>query len=751
MKKESLVLIFLFSLFTTVNAQIITPPATSYGEGSWWCFRKIIDLTEDPEESILHIAADSKYWLWINGELQIREGGLKRGPNPQDTYKDVIYNLGGLKKGKNTIAVLVWHFGKDGFSHRNSETAGLYFDLQIGNISFNADESWRATQHPAFFVPEGEKPNYRLPESNIGYDATKEIDFTKQSFNDKKWSAPKIKTLEEADWNKLIKRPIPQWKDFGLKSYIKTEIIDDSLLLAYLPYNAQITPYIKLKSNEGKEIDIRTDNYQGGGTPNVYAIYRTKNGVQEFETYGWMNGHYVIYKIPKGVEVLDVKYRETGYNTEFIGDFKCNNPFLNKLWEKSKRTLYITMRDTYMDCPDRERAQWWGDVVNELGEAFYVLDENAHLLTRKAILELMNCQRADSTIYSPVPAGNWNQELPMQMLASVGYYGFWTYYMGTGDKQTIKEVYPNVKKYIHIWKLDSDGLVIPRKGDWTWGDWGENKNMKLLYNLWYSIALDGYAKMSRLCGDLYEEKWATETSEKLKQTFHEKFWNGEFYISPDYKGEPDDRSQALAIVSNTLPKKHYAKIRPFFQKQFHASPYMEKYVLQALCQMGYYDDALDRMQYRYKKMVESDLTTLWEGWGIGSEGYGGGSYNHAWSGGPLTIMSQYFAGISTIEPAFKSFEVKPNLGYLSNIEAIVPTQWGNIELAINDDKKRQITYNLKVPNETEAQFVVPLNFKECWVNELKLTNNQMLKYLDKANNNYRIKLEAGTWCIKIKY
>lgn len=27
-----------------------------------------------------------------------------------------------------------------------------------------------------------------------------------------------------------------------------------------------------------------------------------------------------------------------------------------------------------MDCPDRERAQWWGDEVNELGEAFYVLD-----------------------------------------------------------------------------------------------------------------------------------------------------------------------------------------------------------------------------------------------------------------------------------------------------------------------------------------------------------------------------------------
>lgn len=115
---------------------------------------------------------------------------------------------------------------------------------------------------------------------------------------------------------------------------------------------------------------------------------------------------------------------------------------LTRLWDKAQRTLYITMRDTYMDCPDRERAQWWGDVVNELGEAFYALDEKAHLLTRKGIHELMGWQRADSTIFAPVPAGNYKDELPMQMLASVSHYGFWTYYMGTGDRQTILDVLP---------------------------------------------------------------------------------------------------------------------------------------------------------------------------------------------------------------------------------------------------------------------------------------------------------------------
>ena len=117
------------------------------------------------------------------------------------------------------------------------------------------------------------------------------------------------------------------------------------------------------------------------------------------------------------------------------------------------RTLYVTMRDNYFDCPDRERAQWWGDAVNELGEACYALDTRSGLLAKKAIFELMGWQREDNTIFSPVPAGNYNSELPMQMLASVGYYGFWTYCKYSGDTDTIKAVYPAVSRYMAIWKI----------------------------------------------------------------------------------------------------------------------------------------------------------------------------------------------------------------------------------------------------------------------------------------------------------
>ena len=722
--KRYLLLILCLFLYGTVYSQVITLKSKSEpAAGSWLCFRNIVTLDDEPRDISLSIAADSKYWLWVNGELQVREGGLKRGPNPMDTYCDVIKSLPALREGENTVAVLVWYFGKDGFSHRNSPTAGMTFELNVDGKDITPDNKWKVINHPAFYIPEGEQPNFRLAESNIGFDSSKDIDFFSIGYDDSNWSKAVEIPLDKAGWNNLVERPIPLWKDYGLKDYYRVESIGDTVLHAYLPYNAQITPYMKLKAPAGKKIRILTDNYKGGSELNVFAEYITCDGEQEFECYGWMNGHYVIYEISDGVEVLETKYRETGYDTRFAGHFSCDDQMLNSLWNKSQRTLYITMRDTYMDCPDRERAQWWGDVVNELGEAFYALDENAHLLTRKGIRELMDWQRPDSTIFAPVPAGNYDSELPMQMLASVSYYGFWTYYMGTGDKSTIEYVYPKVKKYIHVWKTTGEGLVVPRKGGWTWGDWGENKDMELLFNQWYIIALQGYELMSVLVGDNREAAWAKSTAQRIREAFHKKYWNGQYYVSPDYTGIPDDRSQALSVVSGTLPAELYPVIRPFFQKYFQASPYMEKYVLQALCMMGYHQDAINRMKYRYSAMINSSLTTLWEGWGIGSEGFGGGSYNHAWSGGPLTIMSQYIAGIETVEPAFKTFSVNPNPGSLNHIVTVVPLN-NNREIRFSLDKNENSCHiKLSVPEGSKAVFRIPEGYRTIKVNNVDSDNN----------------------------
>ena len=97
-----------------------------------------------------------------------------------------------------------------------------------------------------------------------------------------------------------------------------------------------------------------------------------------------------------------------------------------------------------------------------------------HKLALKGIYELMNWQREDGVIFAPAPAGNWRKELPLQMLASVGWYGFYTQYYYSGDSSFVAGIYDRMHHYLHeVWQVDKSGLVIERDGDWSWGDWGE--------------------------------------------------------------------------------------------------------------------------------------------------------------------------------------------------------------------------------------------------------------------------------------
>ena len=67
---------------------------------TWMTFRKDIILPKRPEKAVAQIAVDSKYWLWINGQLAVFEGGVKRGPTPKDTYYDEVDLAPFLQKGK---------------------------------------------------------------------------------------------------------------------------------------------------------------------------------------------------------------------------------------------------------------------------------------------------------------------------------------------------------------------------------------------------------------------------------------------------------------------------------------------------------------------------------------------------------------------------------------------------------------------------------------------------------------------------
>ncbi|MEI7899390.1 MAG: alpha-L-rhamnosidase C-terminal domain-containing protein [bacterium] len=701
---------------------------------AWMCFRKQGVLAAQPKEAKARIACDSKYWLWVNGQLAVFEGQLKRGPTPQDTYYDEAELAPYLRSGTNTFAVLVWYWGKHGFSHNSSGKAGLVFEAELDGVSLCSDTSWKALRHPAYGDTVEPHPNYRLPESNIRFDARLDIGaWMVQDFDDAAWTAATVFGQPPvAPWGGLVKRPIPLWKDSGLRDYENAAALPSvstgGVVIATLPYNAHVTPCLKIDAPAGLVIDMRTDDYLPTGSPSVRAEYVTRAGVQEYETLGWMNGHEVRYTIPAGVKILGLTYRETGYNADFIGRFECDDAGLNRLWEKARRTLYVTMRDTYMDCPDRERAQWWGDAVNELGEAFYVFDAaRGPLLAKKGMLELARWQRADGTLYSPIPAGRpaldgarkdnrdgtWNAELPPQMLASVGWYGFWTYYWYTGDRETIVEVYPAVKKYLSVWKLGEDGLAVHRAGDWDWADWGENADVAVLDSAWLYLALKGAIEMARLTGHEADVAEYRTRMSVIEKTFDPVFWKKECYRSSGHTGKTDDRANAMAVVSGLAKPERYAAIRSVLSREMHASPYMEKYVLEALYLMDGPEQAVERMKARYASMIGEAITTLWENFGGKNGRNGGGTYNHAWSGGPLTMLSQYAAGLAPTAPGWKRFSVKPQPGPLKRLDTRISTPHGDILILLRREDNG-LRLELTAPPGTRATVELPQPEDGAW-------------------------------------
>lgn len=715
---------------------------------SWTSFRKNFSLSKQPSKAIASIAVDSKYWMYINGVLVVREGGLKRGPNPTDSWYEEVDIQKYLRVGDNNISILVWYWGKregDYYkSYNPSGKGGLVFFCDLGEKTIASDSSWKVKQNPAYGHAEIQ-PNNMKPEASVLFDANLNIDkWTTLSFDDSKWKNAIEKGLPPvAPWGKLHEREIPQWKDSELKNYTDSNLkfpflSNGESILVHLPTNLQVYPYFKVEAKAGEKIIVRAEDTK---EKNLVLEYITKEGIQDFEMPNWINGHIIKYEIPKGIKVLELKYRATQYDTEIVGDFNCNDPYFNTLWQKATRTLVVCLRDTYMDCPDRERAQWWGDVTLQMGAGFYSLDRNVDKLSKKAIYDLIGWQKADGVLSSPIPYSKKNNELTTQMLASIGPDGFWLYYKYTGDAKPVIDAYPAAKKYLELWSMGENGLVAHRKAGWDWGDWGTNIDKPILENCWYYWACKAAVDMAKLSGNTQDIDWYQKRIASIDKNFDTIFWNGNEYksetiwmdkpsIDKGVKPIADERANAMAVIIGLASKEKYPKIAEVLKNNINAGPYMEKYVDQALFVMGYPDAALDRLKKRYQVMVDLPQTTLYETFPKG------GTMNHAWNA-PNTLLSEFVAGIAPISPGFETYKVIPQLGKLTSVNANMLSVKGMIDVSINK-KNSTFELNLTSPTNTIAVVGIPKNDKT--VSEIKVNGKVVW---DKSG--FKNSVSAVTW------
>jgi hypothetical protein len=740
---------------------------------SWVALRHEVSLNPSDEQVYAHISADTKYWLWINGELVVFEGSYTGGPSPvkasprvdeysiaSNKYYDTVDIKPFLKSGNNTIAALVWYYGDEGRkgSHISTSKGGFIFQANVDGQLIISDNTWKATQHNAY-QEIAKLPPFRIAAWSVNYDARQDLaDWTESAwylpgFDDSDWPVAKaMGRPPRAPFYNLYPSEIPILNNFGLANCTNFSdsdfpfVSDGSTIECNLDFNKNVTPYFDVESDMGLEIKIDSNMRLNV----IETFYTTKAGRQQFESYSWLNARILKYTIPKGVIVHGLKYRWTGVgNTP--GHFESSDDWYNRIWQMAENTLYICARDNFMDTPDRERGLWIGDVADQASYLFYSMDKPGRDLLKKSILVTLAFSDSESGVFAGLGPGRF-RELPAQSLQFIEQ-GIWHYYYNTGDIETLAYAYPFVNKYLRLWNLKDNGLATFRSGHWKWTDWGpqETVDFGAIQNALYYSALVAARKMAVELNDNTNMAFYDKRIQSIQQAYQKEYWQ-DGYFSSQPGTLKDDRANAIAILFGLAKPEQYEQIitNVLVPNQF-ASPHFEWMVYNAMAIAGKFDGALARMKQRYSKQVDNPaLSTLAE--------YlpSGGTENHAWNA-PSTILSKYIAGVAPTSVAWKRYEIMPNMAHFSHIKQLVPSVQGPIDFEISRNQQ-QIDMSINSPQGAVATIGIPktyfkiktitINNQVVWSNGQQNHPFKNLTYIGETEKYLKFEVQAGNWLIR---
>ncbi|HHT67154.1 MAG TPA: hypothetical protein GX010_02895 [Erysipelotrichaceae bacterium] len=668
-------------------------------EDSYVAFRKKFTLDENISSTIAYISAESKYFLWVNEKLTIIDGSLKRGPTPYDSYYDEV-EITNLAEGENIIVILVAFNGRSGDGSINPtridsegdeiSQAGLLFEMQAGNTLIKSDNTFKASRIRAYLNKITGKKDYpayslssMLAERNVCYDARQDIgDYRSLSFDDADWekasSICKAGYLPFGDLYKAVTKPIifDEVVDFSnADEYTGKTLIQDTKLELNLPTDIQFSWVIGLEAQAGQKLTIYTDSYSyNDGLKSFMDTYICKGGTQEYENYPWRSGYTLYIEAPAGVKFTKLGYRFSYFNGEMMPPVETSNADIDTLWKKAQNTVRVCMRDSFMDCPDRERGPYMGDASNQVDSTLYCYGEGGLDLIKKSILACIGWTKNDGVIPSRAPSVK-PQEIPNQSLAFLtSAFHYWQH---TKDIDTMKIYYKACLDYLKLFEM-SNGLPVYRYGSWTWNDWGEKIDSNLLQVGFYYYALNLVKQLSEELEMNDDVTFIDERMASMKAKYHQAYYTVEGFKDSSSR-YVDDRANALLALSGLAEPSDYETIINVLTSTFQASPFIEKYVIEALCYMGRIDLAMERMLNRYDEMIKDSKDTLYEKFDISD-----GTFNHAWSSGPCYIVGKYIIGLKPLKAGYEEFALDlTNL--LTSYKSQTYTIKGNIGLNFSSD------------------------------------------------------------------
>lgn len=168
-----------------------TPPRNAFVS-----FRREFDYTGGKAD--LHITADSRYILYVNGE-RIGFGPVRAWPNHwrYDTYDIAPY----LRKVANVLAVIVNHYVEGNFQYLPAPP-GLLAELELQDGTIRTDETWQTCGVPLY--------TSAAPRISVQQAYEEQYDARLDAFNPSDWSpAVVLRPAEDGIHKNLQPRGIP--------------------------------------------------------------------------------------------------------------------------------------------------------------------------------------------------------------------------------------------------------------------------------------------------------------------------------------------------------------------------------------------------------------------------------------------------------------------------------------------------------------------------------------------------------------
>ena len=112
-------------------------------------FRKSFDMEVVPSRFIVHVSADNRYKLYVNGKL------VSLGPARGDIYNwsfETVDLAPYLKKGKNTLASVVWNYAeRKPVAQISYDQTGFILQGNTGHEAVvNTDTTWVCLRNKAY-------------------------------------------------------------------------------------------------------------------------------------------------------------------------------------------------------------------------------------------------------------------------------------------------------------------------------------------------------------------------------------------------------------------------------------------------------------------------------------------------------------------------------------------------------------------------------------------------------------------------